>query len=116
MNDLWPAATRQGHPQRLHAELRVQSVEKLPADDVSREEVNNRHQIQEVFLQRDVGDIRRSNLINGCDLFEAHQTGKALRRAAWNVVLRFWWIARKPLRRMTFCTLLRLIGMPSLAK
>ena len=65
MKDPWSAATRQGHLQRLHAELRIQAVGKLPADDVPGEEVNNRHQIQGPFAHRDVGDIRCPNLING---------------------------------------------------
>ena len=84
MKDLWPAATREGHLQRVYAELRVQAVGQLPAENVSGEEVNDRHQIQESFAQRDVGDVRRPNLINGCDLVEVHQTGKPLRRTAWN--------------------------------
>ena len=84
MKDLWPAATGQGHLQRLHAELRIQAVGKLPAENVSGEEVNDRHQIQEPFVQRDIGDIRRPNLINGCALVEVHQTGKPLRRTTWN--------------------------------
>jgi hypothetical protein len=43
MNDLWTAATHQGHLQRVRAELRVQAVGKHPADEVPREELNNCH-------------------------------------------------------------------------
>jgi hypothetical protein len=44
--------------------LRIQAVGKLPAENVSGEEVNDRHHIQESFPQRDIGDIRRLDLIN----------------------------------------------------
>jgi len=49
LKDLGPAATRPGHFQRLHAELRIQAVGKLLAENVSGEEVNDRNQIQEAF-------------------------------------------------------------------
>ena len=94
MKDLWPAATRQGHLQRVHAELRVQAVGQLPAENIPGEQVHDRNQIQEAFAHRDVGDIRRPNLINGCDLVEVHQTGKALRRTAWNG--RPWFLVDRP--------------------
>ena len=94
MNDLWPIATRQGHLQRLHVELRIRAVGKLPAENVSGEEVNDRHQIQESFAQLDVGDLRRPNLINGCDLIEFDQAGIPLRRTAWNG--RPWFLLDRP--------------------
>ena len=94
MKDLWSAATRQGHLQRVHAELRIQAVGKLPAENVSGEEVNDRDQVQEPFAQRDIGDIRCPNLINGCDLVEVHQTGKPLRRTAWDG--RPWFLVDRP--------------------
>lgn len=79
MKDLWSGATSQGHLQRVHAELRMQAVGKFPAEYISREEVKDRHQIQESFAQRDISDIRRLNLINGCDLVEVHQAWISLR-------------------------------------
>ena len=84
MKDLWPAATRQGHLQRIHAELRVQAVGQLPAENIPGEQVHDRNQIQEAFAQRDVGDIRRPNLINGCDLVEVHQTWRLFRGSSWD--------------------------------
>ena len=84
MKDLWPAATGQGHLQRDHAELRDHAVGQLPVENISGEQVHDRNQLREAYAQRNVGDIRLSNLINGCDLVEVHQTGKVLRRPAWH--------------------------------
>ena len=83
MKDFWSAAARQVHLQRLHAELGVQAIGKLTAENIPGVQVHDRNQIQESFVHRDVGD-----------LVEVHQTGKALRRAAWNG--RPWFLVDRP--------------------
>ena len=61
-----------------------QGVRELPAEHVSGEQIHDRHQVEESFLQRDVGDICRPELVRCTDLLEVHQTGKSLGWFAWH--------------------------------
>ena len=42
-------------------------------------EIHDRHQVEEAFLQGDVGDVGRPDLVHDRDLLEVHQTGKWFR-------------------------------------
>jgi len=79
VEDLWPAATSQRHLQSIETELRVKAVGELPAENVSGEQIHDRHQVEEPFLQRDVGDVCGPDLIHSRDQPEIHQTGISLR-------------------------------------
>ena len=78
MEDLWLTATSQGHFQSLQAELRVKAFGEIPAEHVPGEEIRDRHQVEEAFLQRDVGDVGGPDLIHCCDRAGIHQARKAL--------------------------------------
>ena len=82
MEDFWPTATSECHLKGIQTELRVKAVGELPAEHMPGMEIHDRHQVEEAFLQRDVGDIGRPNLINGFDLLDVHQAGKPLGRLA----------------------------------
>ena len=84
VEDLWIVTTCQRHLQGIEAELRVKAVGELPAEHVSGEQIHDRHQVEESFLQRDVGDIGRADLVRCPSLREVHQTGKSLGGLAWN--------------------------------
>jgi len=94
VEDLWPAAASQRHLQSLETELRVEAVGELPAEDVSGEQIHDRHQVEESFLQRDVGDVGGPDLIHSRDQPEVHQAGKALRWISWN--RRAWLLIDRP--------------------
>ena len=84
MEDLWLAATFQRHLEGIQAEHRVKAVGEFPAVGeafsagvhMSGEEIHDRHQVQEAFLEGDVGDIGRPDLIHGRDQIEIHQAGE----------------------------------------
>ncbi len=78
MEDLRLAATPEGDLQSLETEGRLKAVRELPTEHVPGEQIHNRHQVEKTFLQRDVGDVGRPELIHPGDLFEAHQAGKPL--------------------------------------
>ena len=92
MEDLWLATTCQCKLQGIETELRVKAVplrgsqglRELPAEHVSGEQIHDRHQVEESFLQRDVGDIGRPDLVRCPDLLEVHQTGESLGWLAWH--------------------------------
>ncbi len=84
MEDLWLTITFQRHLQGIQAELRVKAVRELPAEDVPGEQVDDRDQVEEAFLQRDVGDVGGPDLIHPDDLLEIHQAGKPFRRLTGN--------------------------------
>ncbi len=46
--------------------------------------IHDRRQVQEAFLQWDVGGVGTPHLINRRDLPEIHQAGKPLGWIAWN--------------------------------
>ena len=83
MEDLWLATTCQRHLQDIEAELRVKAVAELLAEHVSGEQIHDRHQVEESFLKREIGDVRWPNLIHFLDLLEVHQSGKSLEWLAW---------------------------------
>ena len=84
MEDLWPPATFQCHLQGVQTELRVKAVGEFPAEHIPGEEIHDRHQVEEPFLEGDVGDIGGPYLIHSPDLARNHQAGEALRWSPWN--------------------------------
>ena len=58
----------EGHLKCLQTELCVKDVGDLPTEGVSREQIHHRHQVEVTFLQRDMGDIGRPDLV-GCFVF-----------------------------------------------
>ena len=84
MEGLWLATSCQRHLQGIEAELHVKAARELPAEHVSGEQIHDRHQVEESFLQRDGGDIGRPNLVRCLDLLEVHQTGESLGWLAWH--------------------------------
>jgi len=70
VEDLRPAATAEGHLQSFQAKLCVKAVGELPAEYMPGVEIYDRHQIQEAFLQWDVGDVGGPRLIHRFDLPE----------------------------------------------
>ncbi len=78
VEDLRSPDTAEGHLQSLQAKLRVKAVGQLPAENMPGVEINDRHQVQEAFLQWDVGDVSGPYLINRCDIPEIHQAGITL--------------------------------------
>ena len=86
MKDLWFTASSLRHLQGNEAELRVKAAGKLSAVGaafsagvhVPEQHTHDRHQLEESFLQRDVGDISGTDLVHCRDLFEIHQAGIAL--------------------------------------
>jgi len=91
MEDLRLSPTFQRHLQCLETELCVQAVRELPAEDVSREQINDCRQVEKSLLQRDIGDVGRPDLIHTREQPEIHQAGESLRwvsgkRRAWLLV------------------------------
>jgi len=84
VEDLWLAATFQRHFQGLQTELPVKAVGELPAEHMPGEEVHDRNQVEEAFLEGDVGDVSRPDLIHSRDQAEIHQAGEALGRVTRN--------------------------------
>jgi len=80
MEDLRPAATAEAHFQSFQAKLCVKAVGELPAEYMPGVEIHDRHQVQEAFLQWDVGDVGGPHLINRRNLPDIHQAGKPLGR------------------------------------
>ncbi len=83
VEDLRVGATAEAHFQSLQAELRVKAVGLLPAEHMPGVEIHNRHQVQEAFMQSDVGDVGGAHLIQRRDLLEIHQAGKPVGWIAW---------------------------------
>ncbi len=83
VEDLRPAATAEGHLQSLQAKLCVKAVGELPPEHMPGVEIHDRHQIEEAFLQRDVGDVGGPHLIHRRDLPVTLQAGKPLGWIAW---------------------------------
>jgi len=78
VEDFGLAITCQRHLQGIEAELRVNAVRKLPAEHVPGEQINDRYQVEESLLQRDVGDIGGPDLIHSRDRADLHEAGKPL--------------------------------------
>jgi hypothetical protein len=74
MEDLWLPATFQRHLEGIQAEHRVKAVGDLPAEYMPGEEIHGPHQGLEVFLEWDVGDVGRLELIHGRDKIEIPQS------------------------------------------
>jgi hypothetical protein len=49
VEDLWLAATFQGHLQDIETELRVKAVGELPAEHAPGMEIHDRHQVEDAF-------------------------------------------------------------------
>jgi len=79
VEDLRSPATAEGHLQSLQAKLCVKAVGQLPAENMPGVEIHDRHQVQESFLQWDVGDVGGPDLVRCRDLFEIHQPWKPFR-------------------------------------
>ena len=79
MEDLWFAIPCQRHLQGIGTELLVKAVRGLPAEDISGEQINDRHQVEESLLQRDVGDIGGLDLIHCRDRADIHKAGETAR-------------------------------------
>jgi hypothetical protein len=79
-----PAGNAESHIQRLQAELRVKAVGLLPAKHSPDQQIHDDLQVEEAFLQRDVGNVDGPHLINRHDLLEIHQGGKPLVWIAWD--------------------------------
>ena len=86
VKDLWFTASSLRHLQGIEAELRVKAAGKLSAVGAAfsagehgpGQQIHDRQQVEESFLQRDVGDISGPDLVHCRDLFEIHQAGVAL--------------------------------------
>ncbi len=84
MEDHWPAATFKCHPQGIESELGVKAVGELRAVaegfyewvHVPDEQIHHRHQVEEGFLQWDVGDVGDPGLIHSRDRHEIKQAGE----------------------------------------
>ena len=78
VEDCWPTAISDCNLNGIQAERRVKADGELPAEHIPGMEIHDRHQVEEAFLQRDVGDAGRPDLINGYALLDVHQAGKPL--------------------------------------
>ena len=91
---LWSACASQCHLKSLQTELRVQAVRELPAEHIPGEEIHDRYQVEESFLEGDGGDIGGPHLIHSRDLAGIRQAGKALRGCPWNCGA--WFLESRP--------------------
>ena len=64
----------EGHLQNLHAGLRVKTVRELASAQVPLIHSHDRRQLEDAFLQLDVGDAGDPHQIQCRDLPEIHQT------------------------------------------
>jgi hypothetical protein len=92
VDDLRLTSTSERHFQSLKTELRVKALGELLAVaegfsegvHVPGEEIHDRHQVKDAFLQREVGDVGGPDLIHSLDRVDIHQPGKALGWISWN--------------------------------
>lgn len=89
VEDLWLASILQRYLQDIQTELRVKAVGEFPAEHVPGKEIDDRPQVKEALLKRDVGDIGGAHLIHSRDRAEIHDAGKALGWSSRNRGARF---------------------------